>query len=517
MQRPKTALGCAALALVCIETAVEAAHFDRLVEQLAAEDDAEAAAALDALEALPGVAATEALVDAMAASGGARQHRLIEALGRRGDAAAIPALKALARSGDVADDVRWACLDALARLGVPPPNVLARQVTFDHTERHRYAQAGITAADALAAVGRAAEAEAVYATLADLHTPRPLVCAAIEGLGKLGSPKLLSVALGFLDDPHVRETAIKTLAAAPNPQIEEKLVRAYRVVNAPKQTGILRVLALREAPGLSDVLAEAREADSAEVRLVAAELSGHVPAAEDMLAAARGGSVWIRTRAIEAYIERASTMLDEGCAEDARGMLEAAAVGDFPVEQRKRAIEALGRVASPASWALLVDLLDQREVTETARQACLAVCAAIKDPEEAKARLVTLLDTAPAHSETALAAGKALGERGADLRRMAADRGYVTSWRVAGPIARGDAQEPPEPACLDAATPVVHRGEAYGWRTLRTEGLPAWLEASAPEGSVIYALAEVMVDKEQGATLLVGRRGACRVWLNGHP
>lgn len=295
--------------------------------------------ACTALEQMPGQAAAKALVDALASTEGPLRLHVAAAIGRKGVEEAIPKLRELALGRN--RDLSWACLDALARMGVPPTAVFARNPAFSTEDTTRYCMAAFTGAYALAAKGDKRTAEGTFKAFTDLRTPRHLVCAALIGLADLQSEDFCTLALGYLDDPEVREVGIQTLIKASGPGIEEKLDRAYDVVEPLKRTAILQVLGARKAPGIEKLLETAMQDGNVEVRVTAAQLAGRPPTEDDLLRVATQGSSWARDGACSAYFETARAKKDAGETDGARAMFDTIVRSAFPAEYQTKAAKCI--------------------------------------------------------------------------------------------------------------------------------------------------------------------------------
>ena len=273
-------------------------------------------------------AIVSALLDRLNDPDEAVKSEAVAALAYRKTPAAVLVVRHLAPTGSL--EFAWTCLEALAYLGVPPTEVFPLSPSFTQVQTMRYARACLVAGYELTAQGKTSEAARVFEGLTDLRTPRIVARPALEELAKLGSAELVTLCLSYLDDIALHETAERALVEAAGTDVEDKLVRAYRVVPPAKRAGILRVLAKRETETAGSLAQEARDDKSALVRVAAFAVLGTPPPLEDLVEAAVSGPPWERSEALA------------GCLEALRAEFgdEAEAVGML--------FEALDRLPSPA-------------------------------------------------------------------------------------------------------------------------------------------------------------------------
>ncbi|MDD5305664.1 MAG: hypothetical protein PHS14_21405, partial [Elusimicrobia bacterium] len=313
-------------------------------------EDKDSAMAEDArltLDQMPGDAATQALIDALPRVAPPLAEGVAAALGHRRSAKAIPALKKQARSGDPA--LKWACLEALARLGVPPKDVFARRAARSFEERVRWDNVRLTAADALAASGDPGKAAKLYARAAAQSEEDFQAGAALLGLACLDPAASVPRAIEALKRPGARVAAVQVLTAANDPALDASLTISIAKAGPAVQAGLLEVLANRKAPMLDQLLAKAQQSPSAEVRLAALDASGAKPTADLLLEAIEKGSPWGRNRAAEAYLA-----LAEGSeAAAAQAMYEKTIRADLGNGLKRTAFAGLERLARAESLPFL--------------------------------------------------------------------------------------------------------------------------------------------------------------------
>ncbi|MBN2311523.1 MAG: hypothetical protein JXR94_21275 [Candidatus Hydrogenedentes bacterium] len=497
----------------------EVAAVAALLDDPELQDDARMA-----LERIPGDASAEALAKAITLAPPEFRTRLFASLAHRNVQAAVPALIAEARGNDAG--VAWAALDALSRLGVPPSQVFPRSPSFTPEQAQAYAFGFLRAAHARADGGDVQGAERLYASVASFPASRYQACAALEGLARTRSQKLIDHALGFLVEPGIRQVAVETLSTADIPQINGHLAKAYPLTAPGKRALILRILAAREAPELEQLLGEAQADASAEVRMTALLLQNQEVPAEVLEGVIARGMPWAREEAAGLLLALAGQRRAAGDADGARVLFESLARSRAPVAERAQALGAIEAIASPASLAAMAALREDPnlppELTVPAGRAAVAACAAQPDAAAAVQQLLAIADS-PAPEEVTSFAAEKLSEKGVKTEAMAQRKGFVTEWRVLGafPNAGGaafntsffDEAADPVPATVEAD------GTAYAWKPASADGVPAVVNLagllSPNENVAAYAYAEITVERAQPALFLIGSDDGCEFWVNG--
>lgn len=397
---------------------------DNEVPALAAllEDKAVAQDACLALERIPGDASAQPLIGAIALSTPTLRLQLMSALASRRIFSAIPALKAEARGTD--PEMAWAALDALARLGVPPLEVVAPSPAFTKEQRLAYGDAFIAAGHANEELGRNDVAERIYAYVASSSPPDHRLCAALTGLARVGSEKLIPQALGVLAEPAVRAVATRTLSETDLPAVDQALVDAFGVTAPMKRSIILEILVARNAPQLAEVLEAARKDDAPEVRMTAVELSGEEPGRKLLEAVLSGGSPEAQGKAARRYLELARAELDADKPKAALTMFDQVIRSRAPIPEKIDALRGVQRIASPASLPLVDELVGHlreqprgrvsKDLAVATGRAAVAVYAGLKDRDQAIEKLQSILE-GPAPAEVTEMATAKLAELGVGI------------------------------------------------------------------------------------------------------
>ena len=292
-------------------------------------------AALSSLVLLPGAEADDAIVHSMQASTPQIRSALISVLFERNAVGAVPALLGEASNSDLV--VRKAAFKALGRLAGEKdlPSLVELLVKMPDDGMRRDAERA-----AVAVAGKIAEpsrsADAVLAALsAEQHTP--VRCSLLRVLGGISNGKALESLTGALreQDPAVQDTAVRALAAWPDPNAAEVLLGIY----SRTQNKVHRLLALR---GFARLLA--------------------MPA---------GG------RPAEKSLEMCRLAISRADSE----------------EEQKLVLSALGNVGEPAALALAEPFLQTEAVRAEAATATIRIARTIMQthPSEAKTAMNKLL------------------------------------------------------------------------------------------------------------------------------
>jgi HEAT repeat protein len=291
------------------------------------------------------------------ASGGAEaRRRAATLLGELGETAAVPSLAAALVDQD--RPVRIAAAEALGAIG----NDGAAQALMVAVESVRDVGTRLACLDALARLGRPPP----FAALADAARHAALRRVALRLLAHAPDPEAVTLALDALGDPrHVdREAALVVLDALRRHGFSPEELERARDALARDDFGIVR---------------EALQSPSPEVRRAASALAGWLGAttlAPDLAHAARQGS------AGEAALEALEAM-----GESAVEALLHAAAGAAPSD-RAAAIEALGRLSAPAALPLCREALEDPHPIVAA--AAARALAGLGDAQDLRALLAAM-------------------------------------------------------------------------------------------------------------------------------
>lgn len=396
-------------------------------------DEALAEDARLALNQIPGDAAVEALAAALEEAPGPLRERIIDSLGHRRAESATEALKSVAHRGD--QETAWVCLEALATLGVAPPDVLPMGLDFTAEEHIRYVTLVLRAADALQLKGETRAAEKLYLLLPRM-TPMPhLQGAALLGLKDLQSQQSVPLALQWLGNPDLWKYATEVLRDADIPETDAHLVYAFEHAAGFQKSELLRILNARNYSDFPTLLDTALQNTAAEVRVAACELAGKTPPLPDVEEALTRSSMLGRERAALFALRLAREHMEKGETRFACALTEKVVRARIDRDMSIQCFALLEQAASPYAFPLLRELLgfpyapeqaqyrsvasrdfleaakEDPTLGETCERAYVAVCAALPERDQAVTALSALAEHSP-YPEVVAMAKKKLQEWG---------------------------------------------------------------------------------------------------------
>ncbi|NLX96362.1 MAG: HEAT repeat domain-containing protein [Rhodopirellula sp.] len=408
--------------IAALEGAIRARGADglpMLVQCLQSPDDAVFQVALAAAHALPGAEVTKTLIEELpklapaaeavekvAADAGPyiRQALLIYVLGDRGDKAALPAVLELAKSAPY--PVRLPAVRVLAELG----DAAAIPVLLEAAHANEGELAEAARESLIELEGEAVNAKLV-GMLDDSQGQKLLELVVVLGKRGVAAAEAKLTKLADSEDPEVRQAAMAALGSTVGLDgfagLIDRLVKAdspetAAVVKDALQRGSMRVPdreasaavvieKMRDAPAhakadLLDLLgiiggtkalkgvAAAAGDSSDEIQEAATRVLGEwmsADAAPVLLELTKSGSEKYRVRTLRGYL-RIARQLDVPVEERVamcRKALDAAGRDD----EKKLALEVLGRYPSAESLALVVPYLDAGGLKESAAAAAVAI------------------------------------------------------------------------------------------------------------------------------------------------
>ncbi len=391
----------------------------RSIASLLAEDEL-ANDACQALQRIPGLASTRALIGALETAPPRRQTVVIEALGSRGDSVAVGPLVKLAETGDPA--ISTAALEALARIGEPAERLLSASAVrrSPPAELARIGNALVVYAGNRAARGNRAEALEIYLALLPAAPSKQLRLGALAGVGETGGAAQTTVLLPYLadEDPEVAEAAIAAMIAlkdreelwadswstAPRATVNVRLVRMLRFAEPVKRVALLRVVAARNVPDLLDVLTESAGHQEVSVRRMAFEILASrpelaAPAVENLLlSATRHDVAAVKSVALAGYLRLAEERLKMDREHSALQMYRTALPLVTDREGKLAVLGGMKRIAA-TDWVEDVRPLLVGEVAEEAVAACVEIAAGLV-AEGRKDRALAMLGDVAASTDS---------------------------------------------------------------------------------------------------------------------
>ncbi len=469
--------------------------------------------------------AARALREALPKTTGAFRAAICQALGYREDPEAVSLLIAEARGNDAA--VRAAALAALGRIGDlrAAPVIAAALGKGDDRQQRAAFDAYLLLAERLLEGEKATNALSIYSNALKSATTGAQKCAALVGIGKVGSAESVPVVLPYLADadPRVRQGALQCLANMPDPKTSDALAEAMKNAQPSVKAGLLRVLAQREEPAAAQAIEAATGDPNAEVRVTAYELLNRLddPALEDtLLEAATDGSPGVHAVALRAYMRLADGR--RGNEPDvARAMYSRAL--DLAKEDllKSAALRGLASVPDVGLLPKVEPMLQNEAVRGDALAAYVAIAAKLADEgqeDRAIEMLKGALEMSPPRDvlDTAIAELRDLGIK-IDPAQAA---GFITTWWLLGPLPGADVDREwgPEKG-VDLTASVAANGRDVPWKqhhTTDASGIVNLLALMDPnQNTTAYLYAEVTVPQAQDILFKAGSDDGMILWLNG--
>jgi HEAT repeat protein len=486
--------------------------------------------ARQAVQRVPGAAATQALIDALPAADPEFRAALIYSLGQRGDRAAVPTLIREAQDGNLA--VRTSAIEALGRIAEPAATetVAAAMQKESGPSKALATDAYLRLADAQSAAGEKQEALAMY-DRALKAAPTPATrCAAVAGLGRTGSDAALPQLISALSDqsPIVAQAALAALKTTEAKGATDALVASLKTGPAPVRCAVIDVLAARkDSKAVGALVVAAGDKDEA-VRIAALGALGRFAAPEAvpvLLKAARSGSDAEKPIALESYLQVADAALAEGKRDDALAMYHRGiqlATGDA---ERRHALAGIAAIASPQSLPVVRRFLQQGAVRGEAAAAYISIASAMLNTAQ-RDQGMKLLGDAIRSSEAPrpLANEAAARLRAAGVQTdFAREAGFVTTWWLVGPFPNdnGSAFDKvffPENE-VDLGKDYSMGARTLRWQRLHTDDVRGVVDLrgvfNPADNVAAYGYAEVTVPQAEDAVVKLGTDDGCVLWVNG--
>ena len=198
-----------------------------------------------------------------------------------------------------------------------------------------------------------------------------------------------------------------------------------------------------------------------------------------------------------------------------------------PPGARAMIIQALPERSEGTEWAPIVQpyLDDKDESVGDAAATALAIAAqrlADAGDAESGARLFALTAPHSVDRATLSTAAAALRERGVTVD-LAAREGFITRWRLLGPVGTHDglleADVVATDGPIDTTQAVSHGGQTLGWTRWAPDGSTGSIDLLKAVGertdTGAYAYAEVVAPEARDILLKIGSDDDVYVWLNG--
>ena len=353
-------------------------------------------AALAAMQRIPGDAAVAALLNAAPELPPKRHRLLLLALA----AQPLPQTRGLfeTHARNTADPDRWRWLQALARLGHSPEEIIEEKQLTTNAEKTRFANAALAAAHAQLRQGNPQAAEKRFLHFMNQYTTRHQQRAALAGLARLNAKKLLPIALAFLNTPNVQPTALAVLIQTQAPDTEKTLKNAYKNADDASRALLLKAFAARNSQELPNLLEDAYTDAAAIVRFTAAQLSALDPLPEDALELAIQGPFWIRNQALRAYLDLAHANAIAGAQEEAANQFRTIIDLEISTTITREALDGLASVGDPSDLEALANYADHPDYLEQAANAIATILARQPPSPEQQEQLIHIAKTSPTNA-----------------------------------------------------------------------------------------------------------------------
>jgi len=435
-----------------------------LVAALARTKGKELDAVRAALTRIPGKAATEAAVKALAGADPALRVEIIRVLAARKDETATPALLAAAEDKD--------------------PK---------------------TQAEALKAIGTYADEKALPPLVA-------LLAKTTDDQGHQAAEKALAAIAGRLDDKEKRA---------------EPLLAALPKADTPARAALLRVLGRLGGKAALEALRTAVRDQNAEIKDAAIRAMADWPdgaAAPDLLEIARTDQDLAHHVLALRGALRVLALPGERPTEETLKLYAEALKAARRVDEKKEALGGIGGVGSLAALKLVEPFLADEALKAEAAVASVKIAAALTgaQPDEAKAALKKLLEIAPT-DDVKKQAQEALSQldKFEDYITAWEVSGPYTAKGKDGPGLH-DVAFPPENQVVGGTSPS--RDEKVVWEIIAPGGgekqfYPFYADLnkrySAKENAAAYLRTNVWSPEDQKALLEFGSDDGAKVWLDG--
>jgi HEAT repeat protein len=486
--------------------------------------------ALAALKQIGSPAAAKAVADAAATAKGEWQRALLATLGEIGRPEGVPVLLTALRAGDA--QTKSVAAIALGRIGDAKaiPALVAA------------AQQGIPSAfDALIRTGelllqrkQTSPATQAFEQALKLARTEHEKCAALIGLGKTGSAKVLPILVDALDagEVTIRSAAIEALIAYRHPETSRGFSQMFQRANPTEKSQLLKVLVARREPFVGKLLQQSANSPVAELSLTALELMGQIddPNLERTLwEFALKGDEKTKAVALRSYLQLAELRARKGKTELARSMFEQGlkvAEKTNMTELVSRALSGIALIGDPKSLPIVQEYLRRPEPPYEAFAAVVAIANSLAQKGN-KSEAVELLKSAIAKRmprDLGFQAAQILARLGEDPSAMPRQSGFIVRWWLLGPLPNPDNRAFDQAFIDETSVPNLNELVRLDRRQLR------WQEYRTidPQGIVdlrrifrqtedvaCYAYTEFVVENEMEAELRVGSDDSVKVWLNG--
>ena len=484
-----------------------------------------------AIERIPGDSATMTLISALAKADDSFKIGLINALGQRRAVGAVDALLNEIESNQRA--VALAAGEALSRIGETPTREFHAPIldmeNLTDAERQQVGRMFLRYAGRRADKNDADGAAEIYERMLENAQSDHLMCAAVVGLGKLGT-RSLSLLLPHLAHhaSSVRAVVRQSLIEMPGDDADARLESEAATADPALRASLLRVVAARKTPNAGTLLKKATEDENAEVKVTAFDLLGGLNDASlehTVLEAAEWGSPAVREVALGSYLRMAASKLGDN---DEAGALEMyhrslkLAINDATKNQ---ALSGMAAIADTDSLPLVEQAMAEPATAEAGALAYVAIAAKIGMNGDKKLAVAMISDAVKKSGASPVldVASARLRSLGADVAELTRQIGFVTDWYLIGtfpnPNKLGFSREYFPEKNIDLEAGGKFGQVELAWKKIVVDSIPAKIDLTKHftnhDDVAIYGYAEIDSPTAREINLRVGSDDGCKVWLNG--
>jgi HEAT repeat protein len=501
-----------------------------LVGLLADKDVADDAR--QALERIPGQAATMALLQALSAAPVERKPGFVNSLGRRCAAEAVPTLTALAAGPD--EPVRIAALAALGRTGDPRAldAVTRSLVSPDAANRVAAADALMLLAERRLAAGDGDAARRMCERVLRTDLPTGRRVAALSGIKAIGDPAALGTVLQSLGDrdPVFHNMAMGLIDQFAGANVVQIMKDAARTASPAAKAGLMLGLATRDDGTVAGTLLEGLFDPSDEVKAAAAAGLGIIKyqtAAPALWKLAETGAEPAKSAALSSAIILLDAQRAEAGATPPPALLaeynHALGIATEPAE-RNMALAGVAAYGDPSSLKLVEPLTLDAATRAAALRAYVAIGRALVAQGKRDEAKVVFQNAIARGAPRDLAAESAAQLRGLGVEiDLAREAGFISDWWLVGIFPNRDqggfnVAYAPETGA-EPPNAISFEGQELAWKRAHTDDIEGIVDLERQFATrtnvVAYAYAVISVEREQDVTLRIGSDDAVKVWVNG--
>ncbi|HPP00350.1 MAG TPA: HEAT repeat domain-containing protein [bacterium] len=486
--------------------------------------------ALYALERIPGIAATQALIKAAnESSEPAWKAAIIKSLGARHDVAAVDAVLRAMREENYA--VRLAAIGAAGRLPDPRCYSALKRVfqTGFGPEKETAAASILVLADLLAQRGFVTNAQEAYQLVCTGTEESHLRCAGYYGLAQTAGKRswpFLMVAMRD-SDPQVRGAARDLLATFPGEEITGAVIRALENTRGAIRLEFLTLMEQRPetvVPAAGPVLSQCLKDSDPRVQKAAAAILARLPGGESSQRLLSD----LSQATSEQKVQLIRVLGSRGSQESVQTLLNYAR--DADASTREAALAALGDIGYAGAAPLLQEALSDNNprIVNAAAHAVPKIAPALQQQGQIRTAVHLCLQAARSTNDPAiiqrLAGYLKSVEAAGPLADLTRGFGFVTDWWILGPFSGREQLRETDPfppnQLVHPQRTVTFEGQTHRWKKAVLDDPTGRMNLGAIVGqwndAGVYLYAAVQVDRDGEAVFHIGSDDDVVCWLNGN-